>query len=106
MHACIMWMYKCAHSTAQEGRPQVVLASFKSIWQKLEVLGKGNLNWENVLTTLACGQHYPSELVVLGAIRKQDEQARKQHFSASVSASRCLPWLPSVMEWNQSHKMK
>ena len=40
-------------------------------------------------------------LVVLGCVRKQAEQARgATGASASVPASRFLPWLPSVMECN------
>jgi hypothetical protein len=89
----------------------LVLCQFDTSWNHLN---KGNLNWENISIKPSCRDFSqlgidwggPSPLwvgpfpglVVLGSIRKQAEQASKQHssmVSASAPASRFLPCLSS-----------
>lgn len=71
--------------------------------------------WYIFLIDYWCGRAWPivggaiPKLAVLGAKRKQAEQASEQRSSvasASAPASRPLPRLPSAMECDLSYKMK
>ena len=93
-----------------------VLANFMSAWHSESHFERGNLNWENAPTRLACGQACSTflkstdwygrakllvdsatiGLVVLGTIRKQAEQAYGESCASSAPTFRLLPWVCSL----------
>lgn len=115
------------------GTGRKVYCVLLSTWHKLELWEEGRLNWEEALTRLTCRQAYGdiflisswcawaqptgmvlplgrcSELYTEAGYASSVESANKWPSplaSTSVLGSRCLPWVPSVIECYQECKMK